>query len=145
MAAKRPTDCVIDRTISLLNALLKGVSPERSGYRTAQQAISCTKRQSATRKLFMQVADSNSMAEMRANRTHPRRSARPTTALKAAGPTRAHPSPLHMVPSKRRDAAQQISKDSHAHKQLTRDPNAKTLHTRQMKAPYGEILSLNQE
>ena len=33
------------------------------------------------------------LAEMRANRTHPRRSARLTTALKAAGPTRTHPSP----------------------------------------------------
>lgn len=34
-----------------------------------------------------------SVAEMHANRTHPRRSARLTAALKAAGPTRAHPSP----------------------------------------------------
>jgi hypothetical protein len=33
------------------------------------------------------------MAEMYANRTHPRRSARLTTALKAAGATRPHPSP----------------------------------------------------
>ena len=34
---------------------------------------------------------------MRANRTHPRRSARLTTALKAAGPTRTHPSPFRKL------------------------------------------------
>ncbi len=34
------------------------------------------------------------MAEMHANRTHPRRSARLTTALKAAETTRFHPSPI---------------------------------------------------
>lgn len=41
------------------------------------------------------------LAEMRANRTHPRRSARLTTALKAAGPTRTHPSPRRKLPKAR--------------------------------------------